>query len=329
MQEVWRSNSAPGSSLRAAKARIFTFEPVWNNGLRSNRHQAHHAPLYILRPQVIPLDQCIHTMRQRIFVAPDLTLQTSVSGDGPNLVLIHGMGGNLSFWAGQARTFSRRFRVIRYDVRGHGASSPSVRQDLETHARDLATLLDALTVETTHVVGLSMGGLIAQAFAASFPHRIDRLALVGTVAAFPAKGKEALRNLATLADAEGMASVAARFVPQLFGQPPLESRRRALIAAMAAQDAASFSAAARALADADLTPSLSNITAPTLLCYGAHDRQTPSFLGERIAAALADARMEIFPNAGHLPSFESPLEFDRALLRFFTSEGGASAPHST
>jgi pimeloyl-ACP methyl ester carboxylesterase len=247
-----------------------------------------------------------------------VTLRAAVTGNGPALVFIHGLGGNFSFWANQARHFSASRRVVRYDLRGHGESSPSLRQDTFDHAEDLVALLDVLEIKRASLVGLSMGGLIAQAAAARFPDRIERLVLTGTVPIFAPPGKLRLNQLAELAETEGMDGVARAFVPGLFGSdvPETDPRAIAIADSFRRQDAGSFAAAARALALADVTPFLGSITAPTLLCYGENDRLTPPKSGARLAAQLADARLEIIPDAGHVAPVEAPVAFDSAVERF-------------
>lgn len=247
-----------------------------------------------------------------------VSLRVSDAGDGFPVLLIHGLGGNLSFWANQAREFSRRFRTIRFDLRGHGNSSPSIHQTLADHAEDLRYLLDELELERAALVGLSMGGMIAQYFAATLPDRVSALVLTGTVPKFAPPGRDRLNLLADLADREGMDGVIGNFVGGLFGveTPATDPRYRAVAEAFSEQDTRSFAAAARALAEADVSSLLENISAPTFLCYGENDRLTPPKSGQRLADRIAGARLAVIPGGGHVLPIENPDGFNRAVEAF-------------
>lgn len=249
-----------------------------------------------------------------------VSLRVFDAGAGAPVIFIHGLGGNLSFWANQAREFSRGHRVIRYDLRGHGGSSPDIRQTLSDHADDLWHLLEELEIDQASLVGLSMGGMIAQTFAATYPDRVSALVLTGTVAKFAPPGRDRLNLLAELADREGMTGVIDNFVPGLFGTeiPPTDSRYRAVAEAFSEQDTRSFAAAARALAEADVTPLLDRIAAPTFLCYGENDRLTPPKSGARLAENIGGARLTVVSGGGHVLPIENPDGFNRAALGFLT-----------
>ncbi|HNJ39284.1 MAG TPA: alpha/beta hydrolase, partial [Acidobacteriota bacterium] len=149
--------------------------------------------------------------------------------------------------------------------------------------------------------------------------RVRQLVLVSTTSAFPPKGKEALAHLAHLAETQGMRAVADAFAPRLFGSVidlKLDDRFQALAAAFTEQDPASFAAACRALALADVTPELSKIQTETLLVYGENDRQTPPFFGEALVSKLPNARMVVVPKLGHVLPIEDPKTFNRILLEF-------------
>ncbi len=247
-----------------------------------------------------------------------VSLRVSDAGEGPPLIFVHGLGGNLSFWANQARAFSRAFRTIRHDLRGHGNSSPSNAQTLADHAEDLLHLLDELELERISLVGLSMGGMIAQYVAATVPERISALVLTGTVSKFAPPGRERLHLLADLAQTEGMEGVIRNFVPELFGTETAatDPRYRAVAEAFSEQDTPSFAAASRALAEADVTPLLDRITAPTLLCYGENDHLTPPKSGQRLADRISGARLTVLPGGGHVLPIENPEGFNGAVEEF-------------
>lgn len=104
-----------------------------------------------------------------------------IHGDGTPLVLIHGVGACHKLWQPQIEPFSKYFKVIVYDVRGHGESSGyNERYSIKLFASDLKVLLENLGVTRAHICGLSMGGLIAQQFATDYPSTVDKLVLAGT-----------------------------------------------------------------------------------------------------------------------------------------------------
>jgi 3-oxoadipate enol-lactonase len=252
-----------------------------------------------------------------------VSLRVSDAGNGTPIVFLHGLGGNLSFWANQAREFSKTRRTLRYDLRGHGDSSPSVRQTLADHAEDLRQLLDELELDRAEVVGLSMGGMIAQYFAATHPERVSALVLTGTVPVFAPPGRDRLNLLADLAETTGMEGVVRNFVGGLFAAETAETdpRYRAIAEAFCGQDARSFAAAARALAEADVTSLLERISAPTFLCYGENDRLTPPKSGQRLADRISGARLTVIPGGGHVLPIENPDGFNQAVAEFLRDQG--------
>ena len=113
-----------------------------------------------------------------------------VHGEGPVLVFIHGLGACHKMWQPQIEPFSKHFRVIVYDVRGHGDSTGSdEKYSIKLFASDLKALLSELSIGKAHVCGLSMGGLIVQQFAIDYPTSVDKLVLAGTFCHIPVWGK--------------------------------------------------------------------------------------------------------------------------------------------
>ena len=114
-------------------------------------------------------------------ITNDFETYYEVHGNGPPLVLIHGVAACHKAWQMQIADFSRYFRVITYDVRGHGNSTESDQRDsIELFASDLKVLLNNLGVTKAHICGFSMGGLIAQQFAIDYPSTVDKLIIAST-----------------------------------------------------------------------------------------------------------------------------------------------------
>lgn len=211
--------------------------------------------------------------------------------DGVPLVLVHGVGGRLDDWDTVVAAFRRRRPVVRYDLRGHGDSArPPGPYSLAAFTEDHVALLDRLGLGRAHLVGFSLGGLIAQSVAIHHPGTVERLVLLGAVAGRTDAERE--RVLARLRQLEekgpaGMAEVSGDrwYTPEFAAREP-EAVRRAL-ERLAANDPASYTAAYRVLAESDLGDEIHRITAPTLAMTGENDVGSPPrmtrLMGERIA----------------------------------------------
>jgi 3-oxoadipate enol-lactonase len=226
--------------------------------------------------------------------------------DAPVLVLSPSLGSNLDMWEPQARALAGRFRVVRYDPRGHGASpAPDGPYALEDLGGDLLALLDRLGAERAHVCGLSLGGMTAMWVAAHAPERVQRLVLCCTSAQLGPP--EDWADRARLVRAEGTAAVAPtvveRWLTAGFREAHPDDVER-LEAMVAATPAAGYAGACAAIERMNLMTDLAAIRAPTLVLAGAQDPATPPAHGERIAAAIAGARLEVLDPGAHLVSWE-------------------------
>ena len=126
-------------------------------------------------------------------------------GSGSPVILVHALGLNSSMWTLQVPVLGQRYRIVRYDVRGHGRTPYHGEPiSIESLANDLLDLMDHLQIEEAAVVGLSMGGMIAQAFASVNPGRVAALALVSTMSTFPEAGRRGLLDRAFTVEDRGM-----------------------------------------------------------------------------------------------------------------------------
>jgi 3-oxoadipate enol-lactonase len=236
--------------------------------------------------------------------------------DAPALLLINSLGADLSMWEPQLPALTQRFRVIRYDARGHGRSPvPPGRYALDDLGRDALDLLDRLGVARAHVCGLSLGGMTAMWLAAHAPERVGRLVLLCTSALLgPPEGwaDRAAKVRAAGTGAVADAVVARWVTPGFAATHPAELRR--LRDMVAATPAIGYAGACAAIEHMDLRRDLPGITAPTLVVAGADDPATPPEHGAAIAAAIPGARLEIIANAAHLASFEQADTANRLIL---------------
>ncbi|MEM5341912.1 3-oxoadipate enol-lactonase [Paraburkholderia azotifigens] len=243
----------------------------------------------------------------------------SNEGGGPWLTFIHQLGGDLSIWDQLAGYFRDDFTVLRYDVRGHGQTAISDRQfSVADLSQDLRTLLDALGVQKTHIVGMSMGGMIAQQFALDNPTRIETLTLADTHAASPADGRAVWEQRAAKARDEGVAALAQatleRWLTADFrgAHPEVVEQIREVFESTSSEG---YAQACFALRDFDARSRLKEIALPTLAVAGRHDAGTPPAATQEIANAIRDAQFELL-DAAHLAPIEQSQRFT-ALLESF------------
>ena len=257
----------------------------------------------------------------------ELAVNYERRGSGPDLVLIHSLGADLRLWDEVADAFAARYRILRYDVRGHGrTTAPYGEVSIDLLRDDLRALLDELGIARAHVVGLSMGGMIAQAFAAAHPDRVTALVLADTASEFDATIRAAWHERAATACRDGMAPLVeptiARWFPEAFrrtGAPALE-RVRATIAAM---DPRHYAASGEALAALDLTARLGTIRARTLVGVGAVDAAIPPRFSALIRDRITGAQLRTWPGVGHCPPLQIAAAFAGDVLAFLDERSAA------
>lgn len=233
------------------------------------------------------------------------------AGDGPPLVLLHGLGGSRLSWEPQLAGLSDRHRVVAWDLPGYGASRPLADTVTFTTLADaVVDLLDTLDVESAHLGGISFGGMIAQYVAARYPSRVRTLALLATSPAFGLDGTKPdewrAARLAPLDAGRQPADFADDVLSAIAG-PHISA------AAMAGQRAAMARISATALRDSieclvthDSRALLPAITAATVCMVGDLDTETPVAYGFALADLIPNATLAVIPMAGHLLNVEAP-----------------------
>lgn len=236
----------------------------------------------------------------------------------PVLVLSNSIGTTLRMWDAQIEELAKHFRVLRYDLRGHGASGvPVGAYSLDRLGRDVIELLDALGIERAHFLGLSLGGFVGQWLGVHAPERIDRLILSNT-SPWLGPGKQWDERIAAVLQAPDMAETAEVFLANWFparmlaAKEPVVETFRAMLLATDPQGLAGAWAAVR---DTDLRRTIALIDRPTLVIAGLHDTVTAASHSEQIAATVPGARLVVLP-AVHLSNIEYPVEFMQAVLGF-------------
>ncbi|MCO1655723.1 3-oxoadipate enol-lactonase [Pseudonocardia humida] len=238
--------------------------------------------------------------------------------DRPVLVLANSIGTDLHMWDGQVPALSDHFRLLRYDARGHGTSDvPSGPYSLDRLGRDVVELLDALDLPRVHVLGLSLGGMVAQWLGIHAPDRVDRLVLANT-AAYLGPPDQWDRPIADLLAAPDMRATAEVFLHNWFPARMLQDEvvegfRRTLLATRREGVAGSWAA----VRDYDLRRTATLIRSPTLVIAGEHDTVTSAGHGQELAAIIPGARYTEMP-VMHLTNVERPAEFVDAVVEFLS-----------
>ncbi|HET9985905.1 MAG TPA: alpha/beta fold hydrolase [Longimicrobiales bacterium] len=255
-----------------------------------------------------------------------MDLYYEIRGSGPALLLVEGLGVATWLWARQAPAFAECFTTILFDNRGVGRSAkPPGPYTIGEMAADAAGLLEALDVERAHVLGVSMGGMIAQELALVWPERVDRLVLGCTTAGgamYVPMGPEALRLLLDVGGAPE--EVVRRRLPLAFTAEYLTPERVDRMVAARLEDpqpAYAYQAQAAAGAAFDRSGSVGRIRAPTLVTAGSADVLVPVENARRLAERIPGARLKVYEGLGHQFFVEAADEFNRDAMEFLEGRG--------
>lgn len=244
-------------------------------------------------------------------------LAVEVEGEGPAVLLVHGLGGTSNFYQVQANVLAESHRVIRVDSAGAGRSQVRDGISVTSHADDLAAVLDALNVESAVVVGHSMGTLVVRELLNRHPHKVAALALLGAVAEPAEAGRQAQRDRAAVLRERGTAAVAPGVVANALSdttrrdKPEVAAFVRELVMR---QDPEGYARNCEALAAAT-DPGPIPGDRPLLLVTGADDKTGPPAVSESLAGPHPDATVEILPGVGHWTALEAARETTDLLLK--------------
>jgi len=239
-----------------------------------------------------------------------LRTRYSLEGEGPDLVLIHGVSDRLESWEGIVDRLKGRYRILRYDLRGHGETDkPAGPYSLEDFADDLAELTATLGLTKFHLAGYSLGGLVAQRFTLKYPNKVDHLVLLSTVAgrneAEKARVEERLRNVEQgNLDTHFESSIARWFTEEFIRDNPDLVRKYAM--QNEGTDQTGIRAAYRVLCTSDLIDELPWIEAPTLVVTGENDIGSNPRMAENMHRAIPGSSLKILPRLKHSILVEAP-----------------------
>jgi 3-oxoadipate enol-lactonase len=236
--------------------------------------------------------------------------------DAPVIVLSNSLGSMLTMWDPQVAALTERFRVVRYDLRGHGASPvPPGPYEIDDLGADLIGLLDRLEIERSHLCGVSIGGMVSLWVAAHAPERVARLVLCCTSAWFG--NPESWLERAATVRRHGASAVADTVVERWFTPgfavryAPQVAQMRSMIAATPAEG---YASCCEVVAKTDLRADLPAIGAPTLVIAGAEDPAVPLEQSEQLAQGIPDARLVVVEDAAHLANIERPNQVTGLML---------------
>ncbi len=255
---------------------------------------------------------------------------TFAGDNGPPLVFLHGIGGGPDLWCAQFAAFAATHRCIAWEMPGYGHTAMLPETTFPALAEALARLMDRAAVQTAHLIGHSMGGMVALEFAARLPARVLSLTLSGSSAAFGGatgawQAAFIAKRTGPLDEGKGMAGIAPAVVDGLLGEAPEASARATAIAAMAAIPEAAYRAALQCLVTFDRRDALTGLRMPVLLIAGQRDTVAPPDLMKRMQAKIPGAQYVELPEAGHLANLEQPRAFNAALAAFLAAQKKAAA----
>lgn len=251
----------------------------------------------------------------------DIEINYQEKGIGIPLVLIHGLNGDLTGWVLVMPELAKFYRTIALDVRGHGESGkPDIPYSIKMFADDLYNFLQKLQISKAHILGLSMGGAIAQQLALQHPEIIRSLVLVSTFSYVDEHLKEAFLKLRRSLDIGGYPAffdevVKLAFTPQYIRENPesiatLKEKRIKINSPVA------IARATEACLAFNLKDEISRIKLPTLVLSGREDVFTPLHLAEHIHKSIKGSAWKIIDNVGHNLYIEKPKEMVVAILEF-------------
>jgi 3-oxoadipate enol-lactonase len=244
-------------------------------------------------------------------------------GEGPTVVLLHPVGLDSTCWDAQVAALVPGFRVLRVDLRGHGRSDvPPPPYSLSGFGADVHTLLRQLQLAPAHVIGLSLGGMVAQVLAVEYPADVRSLVLADTNSTLPPEARRAMVERGEAAARGGMTSalestLARWFTPSFMGSDVVARVRERLLA----DDVSGWAAAWHAISELNTEPRLREIRVPTLVIIGEADLSVPVSRARAMADLIPGAAFHVITGAPHMAPLERPDLFNPPVLEFLRKVG--------
>ena len=246
-----------------------------------------------------------------------LNVEVEGNASAPALVLCNSLGTDLHMWDDQAATWSRHFRLVRYDRRGHGQSGvPKGPYTMDRLGRDVLSIVDALGIKKFNWCGLSMGGMVGQWLGANAPDRVERLVLSNTHYYYG--DKQPWHDRMKFAEQNGLKVLSGPQMERWFTKSFRERSPQAVarvVEMFTATKLDGFLGCCASVRDMDFRASTPRITAPTMVIVGAQDPATLPAYGEEISKMIKGAKL-VSLDAAHLSNIEQPKAYTDAVLGF-------------
>lgn len=244
--------------------------------------------------------------------------------DKPVMLMLHGIGGGAECFKPQLQAFAGDFHVVAWNMPGYGKSTVLQPLSFEALADALSELMHNIGSSRAHLVGHSIGGMVAQQFVARYPEKVSSLTLVATSAAFGGRDGEFQKRflderLGPLDKGATMQRLATSIVDSLIGKNPDPEAIGLAYECMANVSESSYRSNMECLVTFDLRKELGNIRVPTLLIAGEQDTNAPPSVMEKMSSFIPNSRYHCLRDAGHLINLEQPLAFNAVLKDFLQS----------
>lgn len=255
---------------------------------------------------------------------PAVDLEVVADDRSDTIVLLHSLALDRSVWGALVPDLSQRGAVVLLDLPGHGRSAPAPDATVESMADAVAGALRSLGREPATVIGLSLGGCVAQALTVRHPELVSALGLVDTTAWYGESAPQAWEERATKAAQDGLVSLAGFqlerwFSPDFLARRPEEGER--LLKVFRSNDLDSYVATCRALGAVDLRRQIGGIAVPTAIVVGEHDMATPPTHAQAMAEAIPNASLVVLEDCRHLSAVERPEDVLAALEPILPARG--------
>ena len=249
----------------------------------------------------------------------DININYEIIGDGQPLLFIHGLGSSLRDWEEQVPVFSKKFKVITLDLRGHGQTDkPKGPYSISMFAEDIAELIKSLKVDPVHVVGISLGGAIGFHLAIDHPDITKSLVVVNMSASVPIKSlkeKQMFFLRVLIVKMMGMKKMGEVLAKRLFIKPEQEELREKMASRWAENDKKAYLSSLKTLKNWSVLERLQEIKCPTLVISSDED-YTPLSDKEEYTALISNAKLVVIEDARHAVSVEKPGELNTILMDF-------------
>lgn len=252
----------------------------------------------------------------------NVELNVSVDGVGPPIVFVHGFTTTSNFWWHQIPDLAKRYRTVRFDLRGHGDSGKpeDIAYTIEGFSQDLSNVMDSLEIDSAAIIGLSMGGAVVMRFALDHCERVKALGLVGTTA-FGLGPMVQARNVLARTREIGIEATSEEVIAHSFDPETDEAivdwaKREVIKTPQYVAEPA-----IRSLDAFDVRSELHKLSMPTLVVVGENDAITPVASSRFLHSAITGSEMHIVPKAAHFPMLERPHTFNQIVLQFLQRIG--------